>query len=138
MIALELPHINVLSKCDLMDKEEVEKILDTESATQLWQMEEENVIRASGFGKISASSFDRQFTEEEMKKLQKRRKQNKLTVSICTFLDDFSMVSFLPMDITDEDSIDLVLAHADHCVQYGENVEVRGADFPDFEDAGDD
>ena len=35
MIALELPHINILSKCDLVDKERVDEVLDIESATQL-------------------------------------------------------------------------------------------------------
>ena len=131
MIALELPHINVLSKCDLMNKEEVEKILDTESATQLWQIEEESVLRASGYN-YSSSSFDKQLSPKEIEIMEKRRKCNKLTESICTVLDDYSMVSFLPLDINDEDSIDLVMSHVDHTVQYGENAEVRGAEFDDF------
>lgn len=132
MIALELPHINILSKCDLMDKEEVEKILDTESATELWQIEEESVLRASGYG-YSSTSFDKQLTPKEVEVMEKRRKRHKLTESICTVLDDYSMVSFLPLDIGDEDSIDLVMNHVDHSVQYGENAEVRGADFSDFD-----
>lgn len=137
MIALELPHINVLSKCDLMDKEEVEKILDTESASQLWQMEEEAVLRASGYG-FTSTSFDKQLTLEEIQAMERRRKRNKLTESICTVLDDYSMVSFLPLDIREEDSIDLVLSHVDHTVQYGEIAEVRGADFDDFDGGRDD
>ena len=36
MIALELPRVNVLSKVDLVDDAEVEKILDCESASVLW------------------------------------------------------------------------------------------------------
>jgi GTPase SAR1 family protein len=42
MIALELPHVNVLSKTDLVDEEKVESILDVESASVLWQREEYN------------------------------------------------------------------------------------------------
>jgi len=132
MIALELPHINVLTKCDLMDKEEVEKILDTESATELWQIEEESVLRASGYG-YSSTSFDKQLTQKEKEVMRKRRKRHKLTESICSVLDDYSMVSFLPLNIEDEDSIDLVMSHVDHSVQYGENAEVRGAEFGDFD-----
>ena len=40
-------------------------------------------------------------------------------------IDDFSQVSFLPLNVRDEDSIALVLAHADHALQYGENTEVH-------------
>ena len=43
------------------------------------------------------------------------------------------MVSFMPLDITDEESIDLVLMTVDHTVQYGEDAEVRGADLDDAE-----
>lgn len=44
------------------------------------------------------------------------------------------MVSFIPLNITDEESIDHVLAHVDHTIQYGEDLEVRGADQPDFDE----
>lgn len=132
MVALELPHVNVLSKCDLVDMEVVSKVLDTESATQLWQIEEESVMRDSGYG-YTSSSFDKNLTLEERQALERRRKRHKLTESICTLLDDYSMVSYLPLDTRDEDSIDVVLAHIDHSVQYGENAEVRGADFDDFQ-----
>lgn len=30
------------------------------------------------------------------------------------------MVQFLPLDLTDEDSITLVLSHIDNAIQYGE------------------
>jgi len=35
MIQLELPHLNVLTKCDLVDEEELERVLDFESASML-------------------------------------------------------------------------------------------------------
>lgn len=158
MIALELPHINILSKCDLVDKETIDRVLDVESATELWHMEEENVMRASGFstfgrssssgGAIDLSDYFNDDNEaesksqlqqkEEMEIIESRRRRHRLTTSICSVLDDFSMVSFLPLNITDEDSIDLVLMHVDNLVQYGENAEVRGADFDDFGNNGND
>eukprot|EP00542_Grammatophora_oceanica_P001474 CAMPEP_0194054846 /NCGR_PEP_ID=MMETSP0009_2-20130614/54754_1 /TAXON_ID=210454 /ORGANISM="Grammatophora oceanica, Strain CCMP 410" /LENGTH=69 /DNA_ID=CAMNT_0038703513 /DNA_START=1 /DNA_END=207 /DNA_ORIENTATION=+ len=39
MIALEVPHVNMLTKCDLMDEKDIERMLSMESATQLWQAE---------------------------------------------------------------------------------------------------
>lgn len=35
------------------------------------------------------------------------------------------MVSFIPLNIKDEDSISLVLAHIDNAIQYGEDVEPK-------------
>jgi hypothetical protein len=44
------------------------------------------------------------------------------------------MVSFVPLNIRDEDSLAHVLATADHAVQYGEDLEVRGCDADDDDD----
>lgn len=41
-----------------------------------------------------------------------------------SLLDDFSMVSFLPLDVTDEDSITEILLQIDMAIQYGEDEEV--------------
>lgn len=46
-------------------------------------------------------------------------------------------MSFLPLDVTDEDSLGLVLSHIDNCVQYGEQeepIEPADLDQGDFED----
>jgi 50S ribosomal subunit-associated GTPase HflX len=104
MIQLELPHINVLSKCDLVDKAQIEKILE--------------------FGSASAIGLEGCSNE----------KLNRLTRSISQLIDDYSQVSFLPLDITDDESIAFVLAHADHCIQYGEDAEVHMKDEEEVDD----
>lgn len=111
MIALELPHINVLTKCDLMAEEEIEKMLSMESARQLWDTE----------------TYHRGIVgDNEMEK--RRQKRFKLTEAICALLDDYTMVSFLPLNITDEESLDHCLNTIDHAIQYGEDLEGTGAD----------
>lgn len=95
MLQLGIPHINVVTKCDLADKNEVLKVLESESAT--WITEE-----------MSKST-----------PLQYR----KLTEGIGSIIDDYMMIGFVMLDINDEDSITAVLAHTDHAVQYGEDVE---------------
>jgi hypothetical protein len=40
------------------------------------------------------------------------------------------MVSFLPLNITEEDSMNHVLATLDHTIQFGENQEVYTGDGP--------
>eukprot|EP00545_Synedropsis_sp_CCMP1620_P005649 CAMPEP_0119019754 /NCGR_PEP_ID=MMETSP1176-20130426/22581_1 /TAXON_ID=265551 /ORGANISM="Synedropsis recta cf, Strain CCMP1620" /LENGTH=239 /DNA_ID=CAMNT_0006974029 /DNA_START=42 /DNA_END=758 /DNA_ORIENTATION=- len=96
MIALELPHVNVLTKCDLMSEEDVEKMLSIESASQMWDLEQ----------------YDN---------ADRKHKRYKLTEAICSLLDDYTMVSFLPLNITQEESMNHVLATIDHTIQYGEN-----------------
>jgi len=143
MIALELPHINVLTKCDLIDEERVEKVLDVDSALVLWQREEYNESMKEG---VLAQGIQPQVTNDKSdslnslntldrkkKMIARRKKQHRLTEAICSLLDDYSMVSFVPLNITDEDSIDHVLSHIDNTIQYGEDLEVKGADEPDFE-----
>ncbi len=107
MVQMELPHINVLSKCDMVDPQDLDTILDVQSA--------------------SAISLDS----------SKNEKLNRLTRSISGLIDDFSQVSFLPLNIDDEDSITLVLAHADHCIGYGEDVDVKIRDDEEIEDGED-
>lgn len=118
MIALELPHVNVLTKCDLMAQEEIDNMLSMESARQLWDTE---TYHRGIVGDI------------EMEK--RRQKRYKLTEAICSLLDDYTMVSFLPLNITDEESLDHCLSAIDHTIQYGEDLEVKGAD--EYGDEGD-
>lgn len=35
------------------------------------------------------------------------------------------MVQFLPLDVTDEDSVGVVLSHLDNAIQYGEHEEPK-------------
>lgn len=132
MIALEMPHVNVLTKCDLMNEEEVENMLNVASASQLWDMEQDRVALAE------EGDGGEQVDEDRQRQLaQRRRKRHKLTEAICSLLDDYTMVSFIPLNLNDEDSIDHVLSTVDHTIQYGEDLEVRGAEGEDvFGEAG--
>jgi GPN-loop GTPase len=159
MLAMELPHINVLTKCDLMNADQIESILDYGSASQLWDLDQDrhSIIPASAdewedvvdyyatnkFKDITSNVDNQEQTmtveqQEQQKQLrtleQRRRKRGKLTDAICSLLDDYQMVSFVPLDRSNEDSIDHVLATVDHAIQYGEDLDVRGAhDDNDFQ-----
>jgi hypothetical protein len=126
MIALELPHVNVLTKCDLLSEEEVERTLSLGSATELWDREQDR-------NSIMPSNYE-EGTEEQRKLEKRRRNRQRLTDSIGQLLDDYTMVSFLPLNIRDEDSIDHVLSCVDATIQYGEDAEVRGFEGADVEE----
>mmetsp|Transcript_13909 Transcript_13909/g.19902 ORF Transcript_13909/g.19902 Transcript_13909/m.19902 type:complete len:237 (-) Transcript_13909:65-775(-) len=136
MIALELPHVNVLSKCDLVDEEKVNHVLDAETANELWQREEYTArLELEALSKPSQNDGDPIISKKEKQMMTARRiKHNRLTEAICSLVDDYSMVSFVPLNIMDEDSIDHVLSHVDHTIQYGEDLDVKGAEIDDVQD----
>jgi hypothetical protein len=185
MISMQLPHVNILSKCDLVEEASMDRILEMESALQLW-----DVLGNSGesnsnsnYNNLDAIGGDDNGRDDDRGSIQslwslrnhhiqpptslsnanssnnavvtdttsssnnnniisssssmsaqrniREKKWHKLTEAICSLLDDYSMVGFIPLNINDEDSIAHVLATVDHAIQYGEDLEVRGADYDD-------
>lgn len=134
MIALELPHINVLTKGDLMPEADIENIL-SQSATQLWYREQDG-----SYGEFDSDRRHGEFDSDRrpdpppsassigVRPSSSGRRRDRLTDAICQLLDDYSMVSFLPLNIRNEDSVEHVLATVDHAIQYGEDLDVRGAE----------
>lgn len=108
MIQLELPHVNVLSKMDLLqDKSDIDLFLDPDVRMLLSELDHRMAPRFA-----------------------------KLNQSIASLVDDYSMVNFTPLDITDEDSIQYVLSLIDNAIQFGEDAEVKVRD-EDEEEPGD-
>lgn len=48
-----------------------------------------------------------------------------LNAAVAQLLDEFSLVSFLQLDISDEESISEVLTHIDIALQFGEDADVK-------------
>ncbi|XP_059161915.1 GPN-loop GTPase 3-like isoform X2 [Physella acuta] len=117
MINLEVPHVNVLTKMDLLSKKSkknLNRYLEPELNSLL--MEE--------------------FQEEEF-----GIKFKSINKAIAQLLDDFSLVHFIPLDYTKEESINDLLIHIDSTIQYGEDLEpkeirdeIHEADFKDQEE----
>lgn len=108
MVKLELPHVNILTKMDLLqDKRDVEDFLVPDPKLLLPQ--------------LSAATGPR---------------FRALNTAMAGLLDEFSLVSFLPLDITDEDSIADILGQIDMALQYGEDAEPRIREDYEPGDAG--
>ena len=91
MIHLELPHLNVITKCDIADKDFIEKVIEAEGAQMILNM-------------------DRSLAGRKMKKF---------TSAIGSVIDDFMLVSFAMLDVSQEESIDQLVERTDHIIQYG-------------------
>lgn len=119
IVSFTTPSINVLSKLDLLNKEEksfVKNFLEDEEL-------QNNLINSIDDGQQQKDKW----TE----------KYSKLTQSLLIVLNDYSLVKFLPLDISDEDSIQELLSVIDVTIQYGEDADVKDR-FPQFADNLDD
>ncbi|PVD31226.1 hypothetical protein C0Q70_06638 [Pomacea canaliculata] len=101
MVSMEIPHVNVMSKLDLLSKKDrkgLERYLEPDVKSLL--------------------------TEEfDDKKFGHRFKA--LNTAMASMIDDYSLVTFLPLDPNDEDSINNALIQIDNAIQYGEDLEPR-------------
>ncbi|KAK4768503.1 hypothetical protein SAY87_003644 [Trapa incisa] len=101
MIKLELPHVNILSKMDLVkNRRDIEDYLNPEHR-----------IILSGLNLMMPPQFE------------------KLNKVLAELVDEYSMVSFVPLDLRKESSIQYVLSQIDNCIQYGEDVDLKVKDF---------
>jgi GTPase SAR1 family protein len=108
MLQLETPFVNVLSKIDLLegDRGDFERFLTPETTLLL--------------SELNAS-------------MPSRRRA--LNDTIASIVDEYSLVNFVPLNISDEDSIDEVLLQVDLCLQYGEDSEPRTMDVNEEDDS---
>jgi len=107
MIHLETPHVNVITKMDLLppgsdESEFFEKFFDADIPQILADM-----------------------------KSPKETKFDKLSGLLAQVVQDYNMVNFMPLNSADEESISMVLCAIDHTMQYGEDNEPK--DIPDVE-----
>ncbi|CAN1236057.1 GPN-loop GTPase 3 [Linum grandiflorum] len=106
MVQLELPHVNILSKMDLVkNKRDLEDYLNPEPTTLLAELNQR---------------MGPQFL--------------KLNKALIELVDSYSMVSFMPLDLRKETSIQYVLSQIDTAIQYGEDADVKIRDFDPEED----
>ncbi|KAI3461775.1 hypothetical protein Pfo_018438 [Paulownia fortunei] len=55
-------------------------------------------------------------------------------LSLIEFVDRYSMVSFLPLDLRKESSIQYILSQIDNSIQYGEDADAKVKDFDPEDD----
>ncbi|KAJ1558483.1 GPN-loop GTPase 3 [Nowakowskiella sp. JEL0078] len=116
MIQLEIPHINILSKIDLLGKA-------GDSSVELERFFESDPSLLVRDANTKTSS-----------------KFHALNEAMVNLIDQFNLVNFLPLNIKDEESIELILSHIDNSIQYGEDIEPKelNDDLPDDQEMEED
>ena len=106
MINLNVPHINVMTKMDLVSSN-----IKEGQPNYIHRRELERYMDPDPLLLVDEASHER------------NPRFFALNKAIVHLIEDFSMVSFLPLDLTSEESVERTLSYIDNLVQYGEDEE---------------
>lgn len=110
---MSVPHLNVLTKCDkIQDKELLEKFTSAQSCA--------DILGEMGHYDSEKAFFNNKFF--------------KLNQALVGIIDAFSLVSYQPVDITEEESINDVIMQIDGLVQYDDYRMPNDKKFLDEQD----
>ncbi|KAF2155940.1 hypothetical protein K461DRAFT_221027 [Myriangium duriaei CBS 260.36] len=119
MLMLEVPHVNILSKMDLVKgtvaKKDLKRFIDPDISL---------LDEAPANGLVYAEE-DEDADPRESRNVMSGNSFQKLNRAVGQLIDDFSLVSFLKLDAQDEDSIGAILSYIDDAIQYHEAQEPR-------------
>jgi GTPase SAR1 family protein len=128
MLMLEMPHVNILSKMDqvrdMVSRKELKRFVNVDV-----NLLQDEIGGAEEPVEGDPSSKDTLLSGRSFKRLNR---------AVGQLIDDFSMVSFLKLDVQDEDSVAAVLSHIDDAIQFHEAQEPREPNDEqdvDYEDA---
>lgn len=120
MLMLEMPHINILSKMDLVkgtvSRRDMKRFIDPDVGLLDDDPANDVTFDTPGDDRKGPETADNTMGGNSFKRLNQ---------AVAHLIDEYSMVSFLQLDVQDEDSIGSVLAYIDDCVQYHEAQEPR-------------
>lgn len=120
MIMLEVPHVNVLSKMDLVKgtvgKMELKRFIDPDTSLLDDDPADTSITSRTADDGSDPTSADNMMGGGSFKRLNR---------AVAQLIDDFSMVSFLQLDVQDEDSVGAILSYIDDAIQYHEAQEPR-------------
>ena len=127
MLHLETPHVNVLSKVDLMDKygdldfnlEYYTDVMDLDYlADRILLTDGGGGRQRQGGGVVGGEEEAAASSSAPAGTNYMRKKYGKLTRGLCELVEDFSLVSFLTLSIEDKESVRRVVQAIDKSVGY--------------------
>ncbi|KAJ3999537.1 GPN-loop GTPase [Lentinula boryana] len=127
MVNLEIPWINIMSKMDLVTVNPE----DPSGGARNGLRRRKDIARYLDPDPLLIA------TTRGDKSDKSNPRFHALNQAIVQLIEDHPLVSFLPLDLTDTDSLEYVVSHIDYTMQYGENEEPKephDLDEGDFQD----
>jgi hypothetical protein len=116
MIMLEVPHVNILSKMDLVKgqvgKRDLKRFLDPDTTL----LDDEPGDNDVDDGREAAGDSQTVMKGTSFKRLNR---------AVAGLIDSFSMVSYLRLEVQDEDSVGAILSYIDDAIQFHEAQEPK-------------
>lgn len=120
MLMLELPHVNILSKMDLIKgtvpRKHLKRFLDPDSELLEDDPADEVVFDTPGNEDEDPADATNLMGGSSFKRLNR---------AVARLIDDYSMVSFLQLDAQKENSVGAILSYIDDCIQWSEAQEPK-------------
>ncbi|PHH84779.1 hypothetical protein CDD83_1408 [Cordyceps sp. RAO-2017] len=142
MLMLEVPHINLLSKMDLV-KGQVKKkdlkrfltpdvgLLDDDPAERMRRLAQGETATAA----VDDDDVDDESTRpDERDQVMKGASFRRLNRAVAGLIESFSMINYLKLDVTNEDSVAAILSHIDDCIQFHEAQDPKEPNDEEVED----
>ena len=130
MLRLELPTVNVLSKVDLLSRYgelpfQFEYFTECHELDRLLPFLENNQLSRTGDPFGAVDDGDDYLDDPDYQKARRKRQQSKLSQkharlhkALAEVVDDFGLLTFLPLDISSAESVGRVVAKIDKCNGY--------------------
>ncbi|KAG6011701.1 hypothetical protein E4U43_008164 [Claviceps pusilla] len=142
MLMLEVPHINVLSKMDLVKDQVRKKDLKRFLTPDVGLLDDDPVERARRVAEGASSGAaagddddDESRPPGEKTQIMKGSSFRRLNRAVAGLIESFSMINYLKLDVTNEDSVGSILSYIDDCIQFHEAQDPK--EPHDEEEAGD-
>ncbi len=138
MIMLEIPHVNVLSKMDLVQgqvaKKDLKRFLVPDPA--LLDDDPAEISRRREEGKSAEADATDDATRDPQDKdaLMGGASFRRLNRAVAGLIESFSMVTYLQLDASDEESVGAILSYIDDCIQYHDAQEPRELKDVEYEE----
>jgi hypothetical protein len=137
MLMLEVPHITLLTKKDLVRDQVKKKDLKKFLTPDAGLLDDDPVERAR-LAKEGADGLDDESRPpDEKEQVMKGASFRRLNRAVAGLIESFSMINFLKLDVTNEDSVGAVLSHIDDCIQFHEAQDPKEPGDEEYEEPED-
>ncbi|KAF2835605.1 ATP binding protein [Patellaria atrata CBS 101060] len=124
MLMLEMPHVNILSKMDLIKGTVPRRELKRFVNPDIGLLDDDPTVPQKG-NLMAGRLGEEDDVPSSSKSIMTGTSFQKLNRAVGQLIDDFSMVQFLQLNVEDEDSIGAVLSYIDDAIQFHEAQEPR-------------
>ncbi|EFX04508.1 hypothetical protein CMQ_1436 [Grosmannia clavigera kw1407] len=155
MIMLEIPHLNILSKMDLVQgqirKKDLKRFLTPDvglleddpatahvtpapTAGSSTAVDSAATSSVTPFGPVAASDVFASVDPNDKEQLMRGASFRRLNLAVANLIESFSMVSYLKLEASSEESVGAILSYIDDCIQFNEAQEPKELKEEEFED----